>query len=138
MAARKNKVTLNDNWREKIRASMLVNRLKDHGFGKLEKPLDATQVKAIEIVLSRLEPTLSSVTQENREAVRSESEIMQQIKQLVAAKPELLADLLPAGKVLVSVGSTPVAPQQTVDDASGKITTHPKVLNTQENKNDLT
>ncbi|UOF80961.1 hypothetical protein [Caudoviricetes sp.] len=75
------------------------------------------RMQAANIVLPYLRPKLSAVEQTNVDATRSESEIMQQIKQLVEAKPELLNDLLPAGKVLVSVGSTVVQPQQTLPDA---------------------
>lgn len=59
MAAR----TLNkyhaDHIRQKIQASQLVNRLTDHAMGKIE--LEPTQVKAIEILLRKSVPDLSSV-----------------------------------------------------------------------------
>lgn len=61
MAARKKKTSLNSAWREKIQASMIVNRLKDHGDGKIE--LAASQIKSYEVILDRLEPKLSSVEQ---------------------------------------------------------------------------
>ena len=48
-----------DEVREKIRASQLINRLTDHAFGKVE--LSQTQVRAIEILLKKSIPDLSSV-----------------------------------------------------------------------------
>jgi hypothetical protein len=62
MAARIRKTTLSDSWKDKIKVSMLMNRLVDHGDGKIE--LTNTQVRAIEIVLSKLVPTLAASTSE--------------------------------------------------------------------------
>lgn len=45
--------------RAKIQASQLINRLTDHAHGKVE--LTATQIKAIEILLKKSIPDLSSV-----------------------------------------------------------------------------
>ncbi len=45
--------------RDAIRATQLMNRLVDHGDGKVA--LLATQVQAINIVLKKLKPDLSSV-----------------------------------------------------------------------------
>lgn len=59
MAARK--ITrLTDDWREKIRTSMLINRLQDNAEGKIE--LTNTQVKSIEILLRKTAPDLTSAT----------------------------------------------------------------------------
>lgn len=58
MAARKRKTVLSDNWKDKIRVSMLMNRLVDHSLGKIE--MSASQVRALEIVLSKLVPSLAS------------------------------------------------------------------------------
>lgn len=46
-------------WREKIQASMLVNRLTDHVNGKID--LTATQVNAANILLKKVAPDLQSV-----------------------------------------------------------------------------
>jgi len=91
--------------------------LDDIGISEKKKEINPIRLKALEIRYNKLRPALSAIEQTNVDATRSESEIMQQIKQLVEAKPELLNDLLPAGKVLVSVGSTVVQPQQTLPDA---------------------
>lgn len=46
-------------WREKIQASMLVNRLMDHVNGKIE--LSPTQVNSANILLKKVAPDLQSV-----------------------------------------------------------------------------
>ena len=58
MAARINKLHQAD-VRAKIQASQLINRLTDHALNGLE--LSATQIKAIEILLRKSIPDLSSV-----------------------------------------------------------------------------
>ena len=45
--------------REKIKSSQLINRLTDHALGDLE--LSNTQVRAIEILLKKSIPDLSAV-----------------------------------------------------------------------------
>lgn len=59
MAARK-QLWHPDSVREKIRASQLVNRLQDHAEGKLDKPMDATQVAAALGLLDRCVPKLAA------------------------------------------------------------------------------
>lgn len=59
MAARRNKLTLGDEWRARIQTSMLINRLEDHILNKIR--LEATQIKAIEILLRKVAPDLSHV-----------------------------------------------------------------------------
>lgn len=61
MAARTRSLKLSDEWREKIKASMLVNRLSDHVEGKLE--LSPTQIRAAEILLRKVAPDLASIEQ---------------------------------------------------------------------------
>lgn len=58
MAARINKVVLSEAWREKIRTSMLVNRLQNHAAGRIE--MSATQIRAAEILLRKRLPDLSA------------------------------------------------------------------------------
>lgn len=48
-----------DDVRKKIQASQLVNRLTDHALGVIE--LTNTQVRAIEILLKKTIPDLSSI-----------------------------------------------------------------------------
>lgn len=57
MAARKNKVTLDDAWRNKIKATALMNRLMSHVNGELD--LSPTQIKAADILLKKIVPDLS-------------------------------------------------------------------------------
>jgi len=58
MAARKRKVTLGPEWREKIRASMLINRLQNHVIGRIE--MSSTQLRAAEVLLKKTLPDLSA------------------------------------------------------------------------------
>lgn len=50
-----------DEIRTKIQASQLVNRLTNHALGKLDKPMDATQVQAARILLGKTLPDLSQI-----------------------------------------------------------------------------
>lgn len=125
MAARKNRLKIDDNWRDKIKAGVIMDRLAKHHLGQLEKPLDPTQIKAAEVILSRLVPSLSAVEQTTHQTGRSKEEILRDIKDLITAKPDLLSTLFP-GYALVPVN---VAPHQ--DDvsahsaaSSGENTTH--------------
>ena len=59
MAARKLRPFHTDEIRAKIQASQLINRLTDHALGKIE--LSPTQIKAIEVLLKKSVPDLSSV-----------------------------------------------------------------------------
>lgn len=60
MAARILRPRHQDEIREKIKASQLLNRLTDHGLGKLKKPMDATQVTAALGVLKKSLPDLTA------------------------------------------------------------------------------
>lgn len=57
MAARKNKITLSDTWRERISAGVIMDRLIKHFNGDLE--LTTTQLKAAQLVLSKIVPDLA-------------------------------------------------------------------------------
>lgn len=59
MAARTNKVKLTTAWREKIRTSMLINRLQNHVAGRIE--MSSTQLRAAEILLRKNLPDLQAV-----------------------------------------------------------------------------
>lgn len=58
MAARLRK-SHQDDVRTKIQVSQLLNRLQNHAFGEVE--LNATQLRAIEILLKKTLPDLSQV-----------------------------------------------------------------------------
>jgi hypothetical protein len=60
MAARKRRTELNDKWREKIAASMLVNRLAEHALSA-EEVMTQSQVRAAEILLKKVAPDLKAV-----------------------------------------------------------------------------
>ena len=66
MAARKTR-TLTQTWKDKIQTTMLIKRLQDHGEGKVD--LLPTQVRAIEILLKKVTPDLSSVAVGQDEAL---------------------------------------------------------------------
>jgi hypothetical protein len=57
MAARKRKVVLTDDWKQNIRASMIMNRLSDHIDGKVD--MSSTQINAAKIVLGKILPDLA-------------------------------------------------------------------------------
>jgi hypothetical protein len=57
MAARKNKVTLSETWKDRISATMILNRLVSHVEGNLE--LSPTQIKAADIILKKVVPDLA-------------------------------------------------------------------------------
>jgi hypothetical protein len=59
MAARKYTITHDERTRAKIRTSQLLNRLNSHVFKGIE--VSQTQLKAIEILLRKTLPDLSSV-----------------------------------------------------------------------------
>lgn len=48
-----------DEVRAKIQATLLVQRLHNHIMGTLEKPLDMSQVRAIDILLKKVVPDLT-------------------------------------------------------------------------------
>lgn len=56
MAARKRKLTLDDNWRAKISASQIVNKLHEHIVDG--KEMKGTQIRAAEILLRKVIPDL--------------------------------------------------------------------------------
>ena len=59
MAARINKLTLHDKWREKIRTSMLINRLTNHVLGRIN--MSKTQVAAAAILLKKVLPDIAAI-----------------------------------------------------------------------------
>jgi len=60
MAARIRRISVDENTRAKIQTGLLINRLTDHALGEIE--LQSTQIKAIEILLNKTLPSLSSTT----------------------------------------------------------------------------
>lgn len=61
MAARTLKPRHQDEIRDKIRTSQLLNRLTEHALGLLENPMDATQVTAALGVLRKTLPDLAAI-----------------------------------------------------------------------------
>lgn len=57
MAARTNKIRLTDNWREKIKIGVIIDRMMRHVDGKVE--MTNSQIKAAEILLRKVAPDLA-------------------------------------------------------------------------------
>ena len=63
MAATKRNRTGEDEVRQKIRTTQLLNRLQNNGLGKLKNPLSFGEIRSIEILLNKVIPNLTSVDQ---------------------------------------------------------------------------
>jgi len=59
MAPRTRKTSLTEEWKSKIQATQLMNRLLKHFEGEVE--LSSTQIKAAQIMLNKIIPDLKSV-----------------------------------------------------------------------------
>jgi len=77
MAARK-RIGLSENTRERIKTTMLVNRLTDHILGKVE--LSATQVRGIEILLKKTLPDVSSIQVDANVTTNSHEEALEALE----------------------------------------------------------
>lgn len=92
VAARKSWVERSEIWRDKISTAHIIKRLEKHSLGEVE--MTATQVKAAQVLLDRVMPSLSAseVTRRNEsinphELIQSLSnslspEIMEKLKEL--------------------------------------------------------
>jgi hypothetical protein len=72
----KERVRMSEEWRTKIKAAELINRLGNHAMGGVE--MTATQIKAAEILLKKCLPDLQQV-QANIEADMKVTEIVRKI-----------------------------------------------------------
>lgn len=92
MAARIRKIKHDDFTRTKIKVSQLINRLQYHIFNIPDPAtgnpvkLDNTQIKAIEILLRKAMPDLSSVEGNMTMAV-SHEDAVKEIEQLITVSP---------------------------------------------------
>lgn len=75
---------MQDDWRKKIRAANILTRLYDHVEGKNE--LSATQIKAADIILKKLEPDLnkSDVQQLDKDGNKADAGFTINIKHIKA------------------------------------------------------
>lgn len=75
------------------RAHLIKKRLLDHGNGKVD--LSATQVKALEVLLDRLEPKLSAIehTDANPRDQLDAGQLAAQLAAMFNEKPELLEQI---------------------------------------------
>ena len=72
MAARKNRVTLSHEWRERIRSGVILQRLEKAALGEVE--ISPASLKAAEIVLRKTIPDLArhEHTGENGDKIKVE------------------------------------------------------------------
>jgi hypothetical protein len=82
MAARTRKGTKQNSWpvevRERIKTSMLINRLTNHALGKVK--LEASQVRAIEILLRKSLPDLQAVELSGGLGVKTHEEALSELE----------------------------------------------------------
>lgn len=57
MAARKNKITLTEEWKEKIKISQIINRLNQGFYGEVE--LTPEQIRIADMLLKKVVPDLA-------------------------------------------------------------------------------
>lgn len=57
MAARKNKIALSEEWKEKIRISQIINRLNQGFFGEVD--LTPEQIRIADMLLKKVVPDLA-------------------------------------------------------------------------------
>lgn len=72
-----------DEWRKKIQASQLINRLNDHGLGIVE--MSATQVKAAQSLISKVLPDLKAVEHSGTITTRYETLSDEELNAKIAA-----------------------------------------------------
>ena len=53
--------TLNERWRSRIKASMIINRLQNNALGKLKKPMTPDQIRCAHILLAKALPDLKAI-----------------------------------------------------------------------------
>lgn len=60
MADPKPTIQLRQDWRDKIKTSLLINRLSDHALSEDGEKMTASQIKAAEILLRKTFPDLTA------------------------------------------------------------------------------
>lgn len=73
----------------KIQTSQLVNFLQDHALRGDESKIDATRIRAAEILLARSLPTLSAVEQTTIDVTPAETDLAATIRSVLQSNPEL-------------------------------------------------
>jgi hypothetical protein len=79
MAARTLRPRHQDEIRQKIQTSQLLNRLTNHGLGKLKNGMDATQVSAALGVLRKALPDLTA-TEHSGDVTLTHEQKLEQLK----------------------------------------------------------
>lgn len=84
MAARKRRLVLSDEWKERISAGCIMDRLLKHVNGELN--MESTQVKAADILLKKIVPDLarSEITGKDGKdlTITSRHEFLDELKKL--------------------------------------------------------
>ena len=81
--------------KEKIRTTQLVNRLQQYVFGENDHlgkvpDLSQGQIKAIQILLDKSLPSMSSVDQKVEQVEpRTEEQMMEELREMIARNPAL-------------------------------------------------
>jgi len=65
MAARSKKIVLTQNWKDKIKIAVIIDRLVKHVNDEID--MKPTQLKAAEILLKKVAPDLATTTLEGSE-----------------------------------------------------------------------
>lgn len=86
VAARKSWQERAETWREKIRVSNIIDRLGKHAEGQVE--MTATQIKAAQVLLDRVMPTLSASDHTTRKETPDPKAILDRLKELGVLTPE--------------------------------------------------
>ena len=87
--------------KEKIRTTQLVNRLQQFVFSEADSTgtipdLNAGQIKAIQILLDKSLPSMSSVDQTVEQVEsRTEEQMLEELKEMIARNPALKDVLRP-------------------------------------------
>jgi hypothetical protein len=94
--------------KDKIRAENLSQRLEQFVAGEIE--LSQAQVSAAKVLIDKGKPSLQAVSQSQEDpmAGRTEEELLEQIRDLISSRPELLAGV----KHLVEPVKDAAAPQE--------------------------
>ena len=77
MGARKKRITLSDEWRQKISASMICNRLISHIKGEIE--LTPTQIQAANILLRKVVPDLAAISVDHQGQIEHHHKVAEQL-----------------------------------------------------------
>lgn len=79
--ANNRKTIRDDTWKERIKTSMLINRLNQNAFGEIE--LTSSQLKSIEILLRKVAPDLKAVEMSGKDGEAIEVKHISEADQVI-------------------------------------------------------